>query len=243
MVALQESQNGHAPEAGRNGKKEREPLSRERIVTAGIAVVEKQGFDGLTIRNVAKELGFAPMALYTHIENKDELVDGVLDTLLSQIQFYSSMSTDWSDQLRQFVKAYRSFLLRYPDAVPYLMAGAAHSTHGARRVMETLLRVFRNAGYEDDGAVLGAFTVLQFAHGSTYLAAAPLNGDMGQMRSELQALPAAQYTSTVRAAPEMSRVPTNDRFEATLDILLAGLEEGLPRPSQGIGRIFGFGRR
>jgi AcrR family transcriptional regulator len=243
MVALQESQHSQPGDPAGNGKKARAPLSRERILAAGIAVVEQQGFDGLTIRNVAKELGFAPMALYTHIKNKDELVDDVLDSLLSGIQFYNSMSTDWQDQLRQFVRAYRAFLLRYRDAVPHLMAGAAHSTPGARRVFETLLRIFRHAEYEDEGAVMGAFTVLQFVHGSTYLAAAPLNTDPMKIRAELQALPASQYTSTVRAGPELGRLPANERFDATLDVLVKGLEEALPRPGGGIGRIFGFGRR
>ena len=66
------------------------PLNRDRILRAAVAVADRGGFDSLSMRNLAEELGTAPMSLYRHVANKDDLLGGMIDIVFSEIEFPSS---------------------------------------------------------------------------------------------------------------------------------------------------------
>ena len=55
----------------------REPLSRDRVVEAALAVIDRAGIQGCSMRAVAGELGVEAMSLYHHVPGgKDEMLDG-----------------------------------------------------------------------------------------------------------------------------------------------------------------------
>ncbi|MEC3980582.1 TetR family transcriptional regulator [Amycolatopsis sp. H20-H5] len=56
----------------------RAPLNRERVLNAAVALADQAGIDALRMRNLAPELGVVPMALYKHVANKEELLDGMV---------------------------------------------------------------------------------------------------------------------------------------------------------------------
>src|SRR6187431_559655 len=63
----------------------RTPLSRERVLQAAVELADREGPDGLSMRRLAAELGVVPMALYKHVANKDELLDGMIDVVVGEI--------------------------------------------------------------------------------------------------------------------------------------------------------------
>src|SRR2546421_13096131 len=63
----------------------RTPLSRERVLRAAVKVAEDGGIDGLTMRRLAEELGAEAMSLYSHVANKEALLDGVADVIVAEI--------------------------------------------------------------------------------------------------------------------------------------------------------------
>jgi AcrR family transcriptional regulator len=63
---------------------ERIPLSRDRILDAGLALADASGIEALTMRRLGDELGYEAMSLYRHIANKDDLLDGMLDLVLAE---------------------------------------------------------------------------------------------------------------------------------------------------------------
>ncbi|GLW27360.1 TetR/AcrR family transcriptional regulator [Actinoplanes regularis] len=63
----------------------RVPLNRERVLRAAVELADRTGLDTLSMRNLAQELGVVPMALYKHVANKDELLDGMVDTVIASI--------------------------------------------------------------------------------------------------------------------------------------------------------------
>src|SRR5207248_11528910 len=80
---------GDDPPAGhcrRRRAMARERLTRERVVEAAIALVDAEGIDALTMRRLGKELGVEGMALYTHVENKDGLLNAVSQQILSELE-------------------------------------------------------------------------------------------------------------------------------------------------------------
>src|SRR4029078_13680149 len=64
----------------------RKPLSRERILAAALEVVDEQGIEALSMRKLGQSLGYEAMSLYNHVANKDDLLDGILDLLLAELE-------------------------------------------------------------------------------------------------------------------------------------------------------------
>ena len=63
----------------------RVPLSRDRVLRAAVALADDAGIESLNMRKLAQELGVVPMALYKHVANKDELLDGMVDVIVGEI--------------------------------------------------------------------------------------------------------------------------------------------------------------
>jgi AcrR family transcriptional regulator len=64
----------------------RKPLSRDRILDAAVAFADEHGIDALSMRKLGQQLGFEAMSLYNHVANKDDLLDGMLDLVLAEME-------------------------------------------------------------------------------------------------------------------------------------------------------------
>jgi len=63
----------------------RAPLSREVVLRSAVALADHAGIETVSVRSVAQELGVVPMALYKHVTNKEELLDGMVDVIVAEI--------------------------------------------------------------------------------------------------------------------------------------------------------------
>ena len=77
----------------------RTPLSRDRVLGAAVALADEVGIEALSMRRLAQELGVVPMALYKHVANKEELLDGMVDALVSEID-PPVRDAGWKDAVR-----------------------------------------------------------------------------------------------------------------------------------------------
>ena len=64
----------------------RKPLSRERILDTALALVDEEGIEALSMRKLGQALGYEAMSLYNHVANKDDLLDGILDLVLAEME-------------------------------------------------------------------------------------------------------------------------------------------------------------
>jgi AcrR family transcriptional regulator len=97
------------------------PLSRERILLAAIDLADKDGLDSLSMRKLAQEMGVKAMSLYNHVTNKDDILDSIVDIVVSEIEL-PKIGGDWRDAMRrQAISAYK-ILLRHPWAAMALMS-------------------------------------------------------------------------------------------------------------------------
>lgn len=94
----------------------RVPLGRERVIQAAVALADAEGFESCTIRKIAEELGAAPMALYRHVASKEDLLDGMVDVVFSDM-YPPAIGGDWKTELRQRGISARAALQRHPWAV------------------------------------------------------------------------------------------------------------------------------
>ena len=100
---------------------DRAPLSRDRVLRGAMAVADAGGIGSLTIRSLAAELGVKPMSVYHHVANKDEIIDGIVDLVFSEIEL-PSPDGDWRAEMRRRAISARAVLRVHPWAIPLLQS-------------------------------------------------------------------------------------------------------------------------
>lgn len=121
----------------------RVPLSRDRVLRAAIGLADKAGIDALSMRKLAQALGVEAMSLYNHVANKDEILDGIVDLVLSEIELPSS-GADWKAAVRTTAISAHDVLVRHPWAASLMLT----RTVPARLwYMEAILGGLRRGGF------------------------------------------------------------------------------------------------
>ena len=94
----------------------RSRLSRQSVLDAAVALADEDGLDRFSMRRLAQELGVVPMALYKHVANKDELLDGMVDIVFGEIES-PSIDDDWRSAMRRRAISARNALKRHGWAI------------------------------------------------------------------------------------------------------------------------------
>jgi AcrR family transcriptional regulator len=129
----------------------RQPLSRERVLRAAVALADESGFASLTMRKLAKKLGVEAMSLYNHVSSKDDLLDGMIDVVFSEIEVPST-EVDWKAALRKRAVSTREALTRHRWAIGR-MEGRAYHGPANLRLHDAVLGCLRAAGFSIEMAV------------------------------------------------------------------------------------------
>jgi TetR/AcrR family transcriptional regulator, tetracycline repressor protein len=126
-------------------------MSREAIVAAAMRTVAASGYEALTIRALAAELGVSPMSLYHHVRGKDDLLDEIVDRLLAPIWRPRARRENWRSWVTEVAERLRDFLVGEPAAMHVYLRHPVVSPAAVARMTETLA-VLREAGLDDDAA-------------------------------------------------------------------------------------------
>jgi len=202
-------------------RRPRGSLSPELILDTSEELAREEGFAALTIRSVAARLKAAPMALYNHFADKDELVDALLDRVLGRFE-PQPPGGDWRDDLKAFARAHRQVLVDHPWAVAPLFSRPAPGMN-AVRVGEHALAIIRRGGVTNDEAVATFSGVIALNYGwSSFTAARRLDPAAGeQVAAAMAALPADAFPHTAAVAAEMVGYGNDEHYELVLDRLLS----------------------
>src|SRR5262245_63701887 len=126
----------------------RTPLSRERILQTALELADEGGIESLTMRKLGQALGFEAMSLYNHVANKDDVLDGILDLVLSESE-PPAPGEDWRTTIRRSAISVYDALRRHPWAVNLLMS--PDRVRASRlRYMDALLAALREAGFSPE---------------------------------------------------------------------------------------------
>lgn len=99
-------------------------LSRERIVTCALTLVDAEGLQAVSTRRLAAELGVSGPSLYNHFRTKDEILDAVADTVCASVDLSMfENGTGWREALAEWARSYRAALTAHPHIVPFLAQG------------------------------------------------------------------------------------------------------------------------
>src|ERR1700761_7818518 len=121
-------------------------ISREQVVEAAARAVREGRSDQMTIRSLAAELGVAPMSLYRHVRDKDDLFDEVTDGLVAEAWRPRSRRTDWRQWTFEAADRLRALLVREPVALHVYLQHPVVSPAAITR-MDTMLDVLASAGF------------------------------------------------------------------------------------------------
>ncbi|RZU74321.1 TetR family transcriptional regulator [Micromonospora kangleipakensis] len=126
----------------------RAPLSRARVLLAAVALADDAGIDALSMRKLSRELGVVPMALYKHVANKDELLDGMVDVVVGEID-PPDPDVDWKTAVRQRILSARRALLRHPWASRAIESRTT-PTPVVLEYLDSMIGMFRAGGFSVD---------------------------------------------------------------------------------------------
>ena len=196
-------------------------------MTVAIELADKDGIDSISMRKLAQELGVEAMSLYTHVRNKEDLLDGMVDAVIGQIPI-SADGAGWKASLRQMALAARSVILRHPWAARTIETRSAPGP-AALRYINAVLGIFREGG----------FSIAQAHHGLHILGSRALGftqdlfDDSGDLDPETAAGLADALGATHPYVVEMALAVTHSgalgacdddaEFEFALDLILDGL--------------------
>jgi AcrR family transcriptional regulator len=121
------------------------PLSKERVLRAAVALAAREGIESLTMRKLADELGAGAMSLYYYVPNKEELLDGMVDIVFSEIELPST-DVDWKTAMRRRAISTREALNRHRWAVG-LMEGRTNHGPANLSLHNAVLGCLRAAGF------------------------------------------------------------------------------------------------
>ncbi|TYQ23414.1 TetR family transcriptional regulator [Pseudanabaena sp. UWO311] len=121
------------------------PLSRERILRAAIRLADDGGIESLSMRKLAQELGVKAMSLYNHVADKDDLLDGIVDIVVGEIEV-PVLDIDWKTAMRRRATSAHEILLRHPWAAIALMS-RMNVGPAMLRYIDATLGCLREAGF------------------------------------------------------------------------------------------------
>jgi AcrR family transcriptional regulator len=208
-------------------------LSRERIVTAAIDMIERQGVEAVSMRRIATELGCGVMSLYNHVPSKSALLDDVAERVMSGIDFTAAPGTDWQDQVRAQARAFRAIGRRYPRCTMVVVSRPTTSVTGLRPI-ENALATLREAGFGGPEAVLIMRSFVGFILGSLLreVGISPALGD-AQAGDPAQVMPRrtldpADFPQVTSLTAELTHHDADADFEFGLDLLVHAIAALLP---------------
>ena len=207
----------------------RRPLDYDQIVDAAMRVLDAEGVDAMSMRRVAQELNTGAASLYAHVQNKDELVDAVLDRVFTEVRV-PEPTGDWREDLTLLAYATRDTLAAHRDIAKALW-GRVPTGPNAMRLSNHVFGILRGLRLSDQliawaGPLFFDFITADAYEGSLYAqnfgdepSSAPY---FAGLRTYFSSLPADRFPQVAMAEP-LTTGSGDERFAFGLDIILSGI--------------------
>ena len=222
------------PSDSNSRKRRRAPLTRERVLTAAVALADEAG-EVPSMRVLAKKLGVEAMSLYNHVSNKVDLLDGMIDIVWDEVGTLDP-DAEWLTAMRDRAFAIRTALRRHPWAIG-LMEGRHNPGPANLQHHNDVLGCLRRAGFPPAEAVHVYSVCDSFIYGFA-LQHRTMGHDTREEFAEVAADQVARFSSVIEHYPYLAEVvggyvaeagySYDDEFEFGLDLLMRALGELQP---------------
>jgi AcrR family transcriptional regulator len=207
----------------------REPLSSTRVLQAALALADEAGLEAFSMRGLAQKLGVVPMALYKHVTNKEELLDGMIDIVFSEIELPSG-DLDWRSAMRRRAISTREALQRHSWAIG--MMESRRPGPANLRNHNAVMGCLRKAGFSFEMAVHAYSVQDAYIYGFALqekdlgFATPDSAGEAAQRRAQtIGALENYPYLSEIATKLPESGYDSTVEFSWGLELILDGLDQ------------------
>lgn len=209
-------------------------LTRAAILDAALKLVDDRGLSALTMRSLGSELGVDPMAVYKHLANKDDLLDGLAELLWSEVELPTDEALAWKERLRLIGRSLRSLAHSHPNAYPLLFRRCL--SEPALCVFDAQLNALEVAGFEPEPAAQGVRALVTYAVGYGMAELSPLLmnqlqgsdvSDVQRLMRIMQSLPRDLSPRLAEVACIVSECDVDTQFDFGLGLIIGGLEAQL----------------
>ena len=205
--------------------REKQPLTREKIVEAALVLLERDGLQGLSMRRLAQELGSGAASLYWHVGDKEELLSLLLDRIVGETPVPEPDPENWQGTVKELARGVRRHLSQRRDAAQ-LSLGRVPAGPNSLPILERNLAVL--AASKLPPAVIAyaadmfALYVGAFAYEESLQNESQASPE--QFGAYLASLPPEQFPTLTRLSSELTAGDDDARFEFAIDLLVRGLE-------------------
>jgi AcrR family transcriptional regulator len=209
-------------------------ITRESVLDAALAVADRDGFDGVTIRAVATEVRATPMALYTYFSDKNALYEGMRERVLTRISASGISRRNWKAMLEDTARGLNRVMREHPSWTPLLVHDLGPST-SVFGFLDELMALMLKEGFAFEHAWRAYGCMVSFAAGSVLFERLMMDGGdvvakrLALLKKLVDSAP-RRYKSLASAAAKIDRWRWDDVFELGIRSLLAGIEAQCARP-------------
>lgn len=206
-------------------------ITRQAVVETALDLLDKVGFEGLTMRGLASALDIKAASLYWHFSSKKDLVDGMADALVAHVA-KSRINLPWNKTLQMVSSELRCSLLARRDGAR-VFAGTYVVSENVVRVGDALIASLVGAGATTKLATWAAFSLLYYVLGFVVEEQALAQHGAEEMKIRgvaLLALTKDRFPTTLNAIPNLLESDLDQRFSWGVDVFIAGLAGTLGLP-------------
>lgn len=216
--------------SGRGRQGVRAPLQREAIVSAALALVDREGLKALSMRRLGAELGVDPMAVYYHLPNKQALLDAIVEAVMASIDLsIDRPNRPPEERILGAARAYRDALLAHQRALPILLAHGP-ATPAALRPVELLVSILRDAGLSPADALAGMNLIAAAVRGAVGMGG--LDAQKGEEFDAMWRMMAAGEFPRLAEALAVSEESFERFFDFGIRTVARGLLAGRVTPAE-----------
>lgn len=195
-------------------------LTQDQVAAAALAVADRDGLAGLSMRAVAKELGMSTMALYRYVRDRDELEGLIIDLVLGEVDTAPPPDGPWRERVEVMAVRMRDALAAHAAIVPLTMTHR-HDSPGTLRWGETVTGIMAGAGIEGRAAAIALRALIAYVTGAIQLE--HLGALSGVGTDVIAELPAETFPNMAKTAQHARGIGPDEEFLGGLTALLRGL--------------------
>ena len=231
MAAKRTSARGKQPQQTRVSPRSAQqpgaepPLSRDRIVATAVELLDAEGVNRLTMRGLADRLGSGVMSLYWHVDNKEDVFDLALDSVLEyRAPSQTAEFQDWRKEAVHMLEDWRASMLRHPWSASLLPRRALGPNMLGR--LELLSKTLAKAGVADADVNAAIWSLWNYVMGATITRASFDLSDDDKAAAQQRLTELSERYPTIERSRLLLDSDWDGAFRKGLDFLLDGLSAG-----------------
>ena len=209
--------------------RQRGSTTTDAVIRAAVRIVDEEGVDALNIRRLASECGVSAMAIYRHVRDKDDLVDKVVDDVLTRGFSETHLEGDWRTRIVMLMGAGRQLFLDHPGIADVCVRRPT-PVAGVALFFDAMLAALRDAGLDESDRVRGFDALLMFLLGSVLWEVPRRDVERERLVATADQTPAAPQVRADRGS--LSRRDASDYFDFGTHVILDGLVVRAGGPSK-----------